>query len=254
MVHGNPTWSFYFRSLISGLGANHRALAVDHVGCGLSDKPVDYPYCLQQHIANLVVLIDSLKLSNATLIAHDWGGAIGLGALLERRDIFRRIVLLNTAAFPPPFIPFRIRVCRWPVFGKLAVQGLNLFARSATVMATEQPGGLPPQVAQGMLAPYQSWPDRTAVYQFVRDIPLSKSHPTWNILANIESQLPSLADVPVQLIWGMKDWCFRPECLERFISYWPHANVQRLHEAGHYILEDEPETVLRTVQDFLKQN
>lgn len=254
MVHGNPTWSFYYRKLISRLAANHRAIAVDHLGCGLSDKPVDYPYCLRQHIANLIALIDSLQLSNATLVAHDWGGAIGLGALLQRRDVFRKIVLLNTAAFPPPFIPFRIRVCRWPVFGKLAVQGLNLFARCATVMATEQPGGLPPQVAQGMLAPYQSWSDRTAIYQFVRDIPLSKSHPTWDILANIELQLPQLADFPVQLIWGMKDWCFRPECLARFISHWPHADVQRLDGAGHYVLEDEPEKVLRIVEDFLQQN
>ncbi len=251
MVHGNPTWSFYYRNLLQGLSARHRAIAVDHIGCGLSDKPADWDYCLENHIENVVHLVKSLDLQNVTLIAHDWGGSIGLGTLLRLRDRFKRIVLFNTAAFPPPYIPFRIRVCRWPVFGKIGLQGMNLFARAAITMATERKDGLPADVAEGLLAPYDSWPNRIATYRFVKDIPLSPSHRTWKVLENIEAGLPELSALPIKLIWGMKDWCFRPECLDRFMEYWPNADVARFENGGHYIVEDEPEEVVSLVRNFV---
>ena len=253
MVHGNPTWSFYWRGLISKLRTTNRTVAVDHIGCGFSDKPTDYSYCLQQHIDNLCSLVDELDLSGVTLVAHDWGGAIGLGALLQRRERFKRIVLFNTGAFPPPYIPFRIRACRWPVVGKIAVQGFNAFARAAVTMATEQSGGLSKDIATGMLAPYDSWGNRTAIYQFVKDIPMSKSHPTWEVLSRIESQLPELAAMPSMLVWGMKDWCFRPECLDRFEGYWPEAEIHRLADAGHYVVEDAAPKVQQLVASFLQK-
>ncbi len=254
MVHGNPTWSFYYRRLIKSVGDTGRAIGVDHLGCGLSDKPADYPYRLQNHIDNLCCLIDELDLKNATLMVHDWGGAIGLGALLARKDRFKKIILFNTAAFPPPYIPFRIRVCRWPLVGKIGLQGFNLFARAATHMATEQKGGLPKVIADGMLAPYDNWANRVATYKFVKDIPLTQRHPTWNVLENIESRLQEVADWPIMMVWGMKDWCFRPECLERLQQHWPSAEVHKMAEAGHYVIEDEAERVQQLVEDFLARH
>jgi len=251
MVHGNPTWSFYYRNLVSGLSNQYRTVAVDHLGCGLSDKPADWDYCLANHIENLVGLTESLDLRNTTLVAHDWGGAIGLGTLLRLRERFKRIVLFNTAAFPPPYIPFRIRVCRWPIFGKLGLQGMNLFARAAITMATERSNGLPANVSQGLLAPYDSWSNRIATYQFVKDIPLSPAHRTWQVLESMESELSGLSSMPIKLIWGMKDWCFRPECLERLVKHWPAADVTEFADGGHYIVEDEPEKVVSLVRDFL---
>ena len=253
MVHGNPTWSFYWRRLITQLSKTNRAIAIDHLGCGLSEKPLDHDYCLQNHIDNLCQLIDKLDLSNVTLMAHDWGGSIGLGALLARRDRFKRIVLFNTAAFPPPYIPLRIRACRWPIVGKIGVQGLNMFARAATTMATEQPGGLPRDIADAMLAPYHNWNHRVAIYGFVKDIPASPNHPTWDVLANIESQLPQLADWPILMMWGMKDWCFRPDCLRRLQQSWPNAEVHEIADAGHYVIEDAAEQVSTTVAEFMQR-
>src|SRR5262249_12252675 len=107
-VHGNPTWSFYWRNLILGLRDQFRCVAVDHIGCGLSDKPQQYDYSLQQRIDDLVELVEPLELKQATLVAHDWGGAIGLGTVLRLPDRFGRIVLFDTGAFPPPFVPSRI--------------------------------------------------------------------------------------------------------------------------------------------------
>ncbi|MFN6111946.1 MAG: alpha/beta fold hydrolase [Planctomycetota bacterium] len=250
MVHGNPTWSFYWHQLIARLAPEFRCLAPDHIGCGYSDKPQQYAYTLDQHINNLVRLVQHLDLRRATLIAHDWGGAIGMGTLLRMQDRFERIVLLNTAAFPPPYFPLRIRLCRFPLLGESAVRGLNLFARAATVMATERKGGLPAAVSAGLLAPYDNWANRIATYQFVRDIPTSAYQSTWQRLAAIEAQLPTLRQRKL-LVWGMKEWCFRPECLRRFQDHWPDADVEERSRAGHYVLLDEPDVVIPRIQDFL---
>ncbi len=252
MVHGNPTWSFYWRHLISAFRDRFRTVAVDHIGCGLSDKPQQYAYTLAQHVANLEALIEHLDLRDITLLAHDWGGAIALGAALRQPERVGRIVLFNTGAFPPPFIPLRIRVCRTPIAGRLAMRGLNLFARAALRMAVEKPERMTPAVCQGLLAPYDSWAHRVAIDRFVRDIPMTRRHPTWQTLADIESGLPTLGDRPVQLIWGMRDWCFTPECLQRFEQVFPHAEVCRLEDAGHYVVEDAHERIVPLVDQFLR--
>jgi pimeloyl-ACP methyl ester carboxylesterase len=112
MLHGNPTWSFFYRRLINALKENHRVIAPDHMGCGLSDKPQDYPYCLSNHMLNVEKLITHLELKHITLICHDWGGAIGMGVAARRPDLFDRFVVLNTAAWRSSRMPKRI--CRLP--------------------------------------------------------------------------------------------------------------------------------------------
>ena len=251
MVHGNPTWSFYWRHLIAGLRDQYRVIAVDHLGCGLSDKPQDYSYNLQRHTSNLTALLEALELNHVTLMAHDWGGAIGLGTVLARRDRFLRLILFNPAAFPPPFFPWRIRVCRIPWLGRIAVQGLNVFARAALRMAVQRHDRMTPCVRAGYLAPYDSWANRTAIYQFVRDIPWSPRHPTYDVLAGLERRLGDLADMPAMFIWGMRDWCFRPACLDRLVKHFPAAETVCLNDAGHYVVEDESDRVLEEVQRFL---
>src|SRR5436305_7666249 len=80
MVHGNPTWSFYYRNLVLTLRDRYRCVVPDHVGCGLSDKPPAdrYPYSLDRRVADLTALLDHLKLDrDVTLVVHDWGGMIG---------------------------------------------------------------------------------------------------------------------------------------------------------------------------------
>jgi haloalkane dehalogenase len=251
-VHGNPTWSFYWRSVVERFADSHRVVAVDHLGCGRSDKPPRgaFPYTLAAHRDNLLTLIDRLDLERATLLAHDWGGAIGLASLLERRERFDRIVLLNTGAFPPPYVPWRIAACRIPVFGTLAVRGLNAFARAAITMAMSRTK-MDRDVARGLLAPYDGWANRVAIDAFVRDIPMSKTHPTFGTLAKLEEDLPQLADLPSLLVWGMKDWCFRPECLRRFQSVWPRARTVEIADAGHYVIEDAPSETLEAIAAFL---
>jgi cis-3-alkyl-4-acyloxetan-2-one decarboxylase len=252
LVHGNPTWSFHWRNLILGLRSTHRLVAPDHIGCGLSDKPQSYNYRLAQHIANLVEFVDRLDLRDITLVAQDWGGAIGLGAALRRQDRFARFVLLNTAAFRSVRMPLRIRICRTPLLGTLAIRGLNAFVRAALRMAIEKPDRLTPAVRAGITAPYDSWANRVAIDCFVKDIPMTPGHPSYQTLAELERGLPQLAEKPVQLIWGLRDWCFTPAFLDRFLEFFPNAEVHRLADAGHWVVEDAHERIVRVVERFLR--
>ena len=255
MVHGNPTWSFMFRDLVRTLAeAGRRAIAPDHVGCGLSDKPQHYPYRLDTHIANLDrLLFDHLGLESCDLVLHDWGGAIGMGVAVRRPERIRRIVLMNTAAFFLPRCPVLIRLARSPGIGEAAVRGLNLFARGALRLAAVSGTKLPPEVRAGFLAPYGSYADRVAILAFVRDIPLSPHHPTRAVLDDIERRLPALASKPVLLCWGMKDFVFTPMFLERWREIWPHAGVVTLDNAGHYLLEDAGPEVIDAVAGFFSR-
>jgi pimeloyl-ACP methyl ester carboxylesterase len=89
--------------------------------------------------------------------------------------------------------------------------------------------------------------------EYIDDLPVSNWFETWRTLAAIERHLPSLADRPAALIWGMRDWCFRPDCLERFVKAWPQAEVHRLADVGHWVMEDAPEDSLAIVEKFLAE-
>ncbi len=249
MVHGNPTWSFYFRHLIAALSPHYRVIVPDHIGCGLSDKPQDYSYRLANHIENLTHLLEHLNLGPVDLIVHDWGGAIGMGWATQHPDLVRRIVVLNTAAFLSPRLPLRIAVCRTPLFGDLALRGLNAFAGMATFMAVERP--MAADVRQGYLLPYNTWHNRIAQLRFVQDIPMQPSHPTWAVVDGIDRELRRLRGKPMQILWGGKDWCFSDYFLAGWLERFPEAQATRFDHAGHYVLEDAHAEIVPRVVRFL---
>jgi len=256
LVHGNPTWSFYWREIIKALRGRYRLIVPDHVGCGLSERPTaaEYPYTLARRVDDLGELVEQLDLRWITLLAHDWGGAIGMGTAVAAPERFSRFVLFNTGAFTGGRCPMRIRLCRTPMLGRLAVQGLNLFARAALAAAVCKRKRMTPAVRAGLLAPYDSWAHREAVYRFVLDIPLHRGHPSYERLAQIETGLVQFRQHPVCLIWGMRDWCFTPAFLERFIEFFPQAKVHRIADAGHYVIEDAHERIVPLVERFLQDN
>ncbi len=251
LVHGNPTWSFHWRNLIGPLARKYRVIAVDHMGCGLSDKPSHYSYRLSQHVDNLAQFVKRLNLERVTLVGHDWGGAIGLGAAHREPQRFARFVMMNSAAFRSQSMPWRIRACRVPLVGQLAVQGLNAFVRAALHMAVVRHNRMTPEVRAGYLAPYDSWNNRQAIYRFIADIPMSPRHPSYHDLLAIEQSLPMWSAHPWMFIWGMRDWCFTGAFLDRFLSFFPQAQVHRLAEAGHWVVEDAYEQIIPLVERFI---
>jgi len=246
MVHGNPTWSFYYRHLVLGLRDRVRCIVPDHLGCGLSDKPQDFDYTLGEHIRNLRGLLASLNLRRIHLVVHDWGGPIGLGSLLPEAERLGTVTLLNTAAFADARIPWRIRACRIPGIGELLVRGLNGFAGPATWMAVTRP--LPAEVRKAYVFPYDTWANRIATHRFVVDIPTAQDSPSSRALAAIERDLPVLQGKDVQILWGGRDFCFNRHFYERWRTILPSARADFFEEAGHYLLEDAGPQVLERVR------
>ncbi len=255
MVHGNPTWSFYYRNLILGLRQDHRCIVPDHIGCGLSDKPGDdvYPYRLDRRIEDLECLMETIDQGPINLIVHDWGGLIGLGWAVRHPERIRRLVILNTGAFHLPegkAVPWQLRLVRDTPLGVFLVRGLNLFARGATSAAVTSKK-LPKAVKDAYCAPYDSWADRIATARFVQDIPLKPSDPGYQTITDTAAGLEAFSDHPILICWGEKDFVFDHHFREQFERIWPHAEVHSFPEAGHYVLEDADQEILALVKDFL---
>jgi haloalkane dehalogenase len=252
MVHGNPTWSFYYRKMVRDLKENYRVIVPDHIGCGLSDKPQNYNYTLEQHIQNLEKLIETLALEDITLMMHDWGGAIGTGYATRHSENISKLIILNTAAFYKPVVHFSLRFVRMPLIGDILIRGFNGFVRTALFTAVTR--RLSSQVRKGYLTPYNNWRNRVAVLRFVQDIPWEDDHPTRKTLNEIDSRLTMLRDKPMLICWGAKDFVFNNAFLDGWRERFPDADVHVFEDVGHYTVEDAHERILPLARVFLNEN
>ncbi len=258
MVHGNPTWSFYYRNLVLALRDRYRCIVPDHIGCGLSDKPgkTQYPYTLERRISDLGALMDHIQPKMPVhMIVHDWGGMIGFGWAAERPEQIASMVIANTAAFPLPEekkLPAALWLVRNTQLGALLVQGLNAFSGLAARVAFKKP--VSAEVRKGYTGPYDSWDNRIATLRFVQDIPLKQGDPGYNIIQATESRLPDFADKPCLLAWGEKDFVFDLHFLNKWKRIFPDAKVLSYPDCGHYIFEDAGPPLTQAISDFLDKN
>lgn len=265
MLHGNPSWSYYWRKLVLGLrdpaaGKAYRCIVPDHVGMGWSDKPDDRPdadpryhYTLQSRIDDVERLLEYLGITGPVALAvHDWGGAIGFGWALEHSARIKRLVILNTGAFPLPAakpLPRRLRLGRDSAIGTGLIRGFNAFAACATRMGVVNP--MPADVRRAYLAPYDSWRNRIATSRFVQDIPLGEGDAAWPLVQAMGRKLPEYADRPAFIGWGLRDFVFDQHFLAGFTAALPHAQVHAFEDAGHYVLEDKADVLVPAIRGFL---
>jgi len=247
-LHGNPTWGFLFRDLIAALRRDHRVIVPDHVGCGLSAQPGDVFFRAADRVGHLEELLDQLGIGRFSLVMHDWGGPIGTGLAVRRPADVERLVYLNTMLAETPQLPGMIRRAAAPLLGRLLTQDTAWFISLLTSLGGAR--GLPEEVRRGYHHPYRTRAGRRAIWGFVRDIPFRASHPTAPLMNDVVARLPALAGKPVKIIWGMKDPCFHPGVLRRFADHFPAAEVVRISNASHLVLEDAPERVIGEVRDF----
>jgi haloalkane dehalogenase len=258
MVHGNPTWSFYFRDVVRALESTHRCIVPDHIGMGLSDKPRDdrYDYTLRSRVEDLTALIERVEPTRKIhLVVHDWGGMIGFAWAAKHPDRVASLTVLNTAAFPLPStkrFPAPLELTRTPL-GAVLVRGGNAFAATAARVCVTK-GALSRDVKAAYLAPYGSWADRVATLRFVQDIPLSPADRAWSIVAETESLLGDLADKPMLIGWGLKDFVFDAHFLATWEKHFPKAEVRRFPDAGHYVLEDEKSVIVPAIAAFIRSH
>lgn len=247
-VHGNPTWSLLYRQVVQRFRRTQRVIAIDHLGCGLSDQPREFGYRFTDHARNLEQLVVELDLTNITLIVHDWGGPIGMTMAARQRERIARLVLTNTGLFPSERIPWRIDMCRgW--LGRILIEGHNAFARAAVRMAVEQP--LDAKRRRAYLTPYAPPRSSLATWRFVDDIPMEPEHPSYGALAEVAATLPRFADTPTLLLWGEQDWCFSTHFRDELAARMPWAERADLVDAGHYLFEDDPAGVEAALAGFL---
>ena len=255
MIHGNPTWSFYYRNLLRAVSeAGGRAIAPDHIGCGLSDKPAeeDYDYTLAQRVSDLDELLESIGLGSCpiNLVVHDWGGMIGMAYASRHPERINRLTILNTAAFHIPEdkrLPFTLWLGRNTTVGQLLIQGLNAFSGLATRWACMKP--LSNEVAKAYTAPYHSWSTRIATHRFVKDIPLAEGDPAFSIVTETEERLALFSETPILIGWGLKDFVFDHTFLRVWQTLFPNAECHIYPESGHYILEDESDELIPKSSD-----
>ena len=248
MLHGNPSWSYLYRNLLLHLKDDFRCIAPDHIGCGNSDKPQDYPYHLENHIDNVEKLIDHLDIDTFSLVVHDWGGAIGAGLTIRRPDKTQSYTAMNTAAFLSSRIPLSINACRIPLIGEIMVRQFNAFAGKALTRAVVNK--LDPGVAADFIHPYHDWKSRIATHKFVLDIPMKPGEYSYDLMKEIDEGFPKV-DIPRQIIWGGKDFCFNDSFYKTWCTRFPQAPTHYFEDAGHYLLEDRGGDIYPLIKEFL---
>jgi haloalkane dehalogenase len=259
MVHGNPSWSFYYRNLVKSLSKNHQCIVPDHIGCGLSDKPDDseYEYTLKSRIDDLEALLETLDVKeNITLVVHDWGGMIGMGYAARYPERIKRLVILNTAAFNLPKskpLPLGLWICRNTLLGTLLVRGLNAFSSCASYVGVKR-NAMPKEIRKAYVMPFNSWKNRISTLRFVQDIPLKKTDKNYQLVEEISANLEKFKQVPTIICWGLKDFVFDKHFLAIWKEKMPHAEINEFNDCGHYILEDASEEVIPLIEQFMEAN
>lgn len=259
MLHGNPSWSFYYRKLVLALRHQYRCIVPDHIGMGLSDKPHKgkYDFHFTQRANDLAALLDKLHINdNITLVMHDWGGMIGMTWASRFPGSVRRLIILNTAAFHLPAekkLPLSIRLGRIPLINKIMCQGFNAFCRGAVKYCVSR-HPMPAEVATAYLAPYNNWGNRLAVRKFVEDIPIDSQDRGYDTITEVESNLNQFSATPMLICWGMKDFVFDGTFLNEWTHRFPNAELHRFEDAGHYVLEDAADDIIPLISQFLITN
>ena len=258
MIHGNPSWSFYYRNLFNALIDKYHCIVPDHIGMGLSDKPSDdaYSFSLKERVDNLEALLDSTTTNkDLTLIVHDWGGMIGLAYATRYPERIKRLVISNTSGFHIPQgkqVPWELKLTRTPIIGALLNLGLNAFPRGAVnKCVTRKP--MTKEIGNAYIAPYDNWVNRLSVLRFVEDIPLDKNHISYEVVDEVDKNLHQFKSLPILICWGLNDFVFDNDFLAEWKKRMPDAEYHE-YDAGHYLLEDAGDEVIPVIQRFLEEN
>ena len=249
LLHGNPTWCFYFRNLIELLKGDFRVIAPDYIGCGLSDHPAEAHFRARQRIEHLEEFTAKLGLERFSLVMHDWGGGIGTGLAVDHPEAVEKLVYLNTTLTETESLPLLIKAAAHPLVGKYLTKYSRRFLKFTTSLGVSRK--LSKEVRKAYHYPYRTRARRGAIWDFVADIPFNDSHPSYAEMLGLADKLPRFGRTPVQIVWGLKDPCFHRGMLNKVMAHFPHANVLEIPEASHLVLEDAPDLAGRTIRDFL---
>jgi haloalkane dehalogenase len=243
MCHGNPTWSFLYRKVITRLRDRFRCVAVDYPGFGLSDRPAGYGYTPAEHAQVVGRLVDHLGLDGFLVMGQDWGGPIGMAVAAERPERVGGLIFMNTWFWPADRLGLQVfsRVMSSPPMQWWILQR-NFFVER--IVPNSVVHKLSSTEMEHYRAPQPTPEARQGVAEFPRQ--MLAAGPWLQRLAEKAPQV--LRDRPVLLVWAMKDPAFGSQSvIDRWKTYFPAAEIVVVPDAGHYIQEDAPDEIAAAV-------
>jgi haloalkane dehalogenase len=242
--HGNPTWSFLYRDIITGLRDRFRCIAVDYLGFGLSDRPSGFSYRIEEHVDLVGEFVDHLDLDGYLTVGQDWGGPISMGVAVKRADRVRGVALGNTWFWPAADLStkaFSVVMGSPPM--QWAILRRNLFVEKMI------PAGTANRLNDAVMEHYRSvqpTPEaRAGIARMPKEILAARP-----LLERLAREVPEkLGAKPALLVWGMKDPAFRPgPNLPRMRSAFTDHVLVELPDAKHFIQEDAPEQIAEAIR------
>lgn len=240
LVHGTPTWSYEWRHALETLKESHEAIAFDHLGFGRSERPYDADYTPEAHAARFREMMDALvPTGSVSLVLHDFGGPIGLDWALDHADRLSHLVIVNSWMWPLEEDPAMKRAARLAGSGlsRLLYRWVNASLRLIMPAAYGDRSRLTRVIHAQYLAAFPDADSRERVLFALAKSLLGSSR----YYATLWERRDRLADVPVTIIWGMRDSAFKPVLLERWREAVPHATIQQIEGAGHWPHEEHPD-------------
>lgn len=234
MVHGTPEWSFGYRHLIKGLSKSFRCIACDQIGFGLSDKPAGWSYLPEDHAKNLADLIEALNLEDLTMIVHDYGGPIGLAYALEHPEAIHSLVIMNTWMWSlKEDAHFRGTQLFAGSLGRFLYERLSFSARVILPFAMGNRSRLTGPIHQQYLKPWQTPAERHGTWVFARELIGSSD---W--YDSLWQKRDCIQGKTALILWGMRDFAFRPVELDKIKSMFNYETVQTFDDIGHFVSEE----------------
>jgi haloalkane dehalogenase len=257
LLHGNPTWSFLYRDFIEPLTeAGYRTILPDWIGAGFSDNPrIDSALTFAHHIADLVSLMDQLKLREFVIVGQDWGGPQGVSAALQRVERLSAMVLMNTWLFTGYVGRFHSSPRPWttwhaPLIGQFFMKRHKVLSLAGPSTVSKR--GMSETEALAYHHIYEEPESDHVVLTWPRTIPMREGDRGWTDMLAIEQRLPELSQVPTLLLWAPEDNVFTIEYADRLKDLLPHAEGPiTFDNAAHFLQDDRGSDLVCAIIEFL---
>lgn len=249
-IHGTPTWSFLYRDFVKQLSRSYRCIAIDHIGFGLSEKPESFSGSPQHHSKNLIEFIHKLNLNNITLVAHDFGGPIGLGAAIECSERVSKIAIFNTWLWATKDDPMAMKIDKIvnSAMGRFFYLNLNFSPKYLLKKGFSDKKYLSKNKHKHYIKPFPNKTSRMSLLNIGKSLVGSSDwyQTQWQ-------KLDKLAGKEWLILWGMQDHFVTTKYLDKWKERLPQAKIREM-DCGHFVQEEKPNEAILEINSFMKNH